>query len=417
MPEGGLPSISIIVVSRHRPQALARCLASLAGQVHAGFELVLVADPAAVGICPELPAKRLAFDQANISAARNEGLALAAGEVVLFIDDDALAEPGWAGALAAPFADPRVIAATGFTRGPDGLRWQVRAERITPSGATLPLHVAETALLAPENGCPVSTIGTNSGFRRDALLQIGGFDPAFAYYLDESDVNLRMAARFPQGLTAVVPAAQVIHGAAPGAVRGEAGVPRDLTAIGRSAAIFAARHGGDAGWLREGQRRRLLRHMVAGRLDPFAIAPILATLDRGLAQGRGQAPAPPVWNRPPPPPFQPLPRRASGGEPLFLAGWHWQARTLRARAAQAVAQGRPTELLLLTPSFLPHRRTRAAGGWWEQWGGVWGASLPRDPPVIFLSKNARILRERGNLPGRRSEISGKSPQNAKIESL
>ncbi|RDD69270.1 hypothetical protein DVR11_22480, partial [Paracoccus versutus] len=129
------------------------------------------------------------------------------------------------------------------------------------------------------------------------------------------------------------------------------------------------------------------------------------------------APAPPVWNRPPPPPFQPLPRRAPGGKPLFLAGWHWQARALRARAAQAVAQGRPTELLLLTPSFLPHRRTRAAGGWWEQWGGLWGASLPRDPPVIFLSKNARILRERGNLPGRRSEISGKSPQNAKIESL
>ncbi|RQP06452.1 MAG: glycosyltransferase [Paracoccus sp. BP8] len=400
---GRAPRTSIVVVSRHRPQALERCLTALAGQTHPDFEIVLVADPAAAGIRPDLPLKRLAFDRANVSAARNEGLALAAGEAVLFIDDDALAEPGWAEALAAPLADPRVIAATGFTRGPDGLRWQVRAERIAPSGRALPLEVAGTALLGPKDGCPVSTIGTNCGFRREALVAIGGFDPAFAYHLDESDVNLRMAARFPQGLTAVVPAAQVIHGVAPGADRGEAGVPRDLTAIGRSAAIFAARHGGDPGWLRDSQRRRLLRHMVAGRLDPFRVRTILATLDRGLAEGQGPAPAPPVWDRAAPPAFRPMPRVAAGlaEEPLFLAGWHWQARALRARAARAVAEGRLAALLLLTPSFLPHRLTLVPGGWWEQRGGLWGASRPGDSPVIFLSKTARILRERGNLPRRR----------------
>ncbi|WP_323032623.1 glycosyltransferase family 2 protein [Paracoccus sp. (in: a-proteobacteria)] len=406
MPEGHepstshMPSASIVVISRHRPQALARCLTALAGQTHPDFEVVLVADPASSGMRPDLPLKRLAFDHANISAARNEGLALAAGEVVLFIDDDALAELGWAEALARPLADPRVVAATGFTRGPDGLRWQVRAERITPSGATEPLDIAKTTLLSPENGCPVSTIGTNCGFRREALLAIGGFDPAFPYYLDESDVNMRMAARFPQGLTAVVPSAQVIHGIAPGPGRGKGGVPRDLTAIGRSAAIFAARHGGDIGGLRDSQRRRLLRHMVAGRLDPFAIAPILATLERGLAEGQGPSPAPPApWSRPPPPPLRPMPRMAMAGEPLFLAGWYWQARALRARAAQVVAQGQTVTLLLLTPGFLPHRRTLAPGGWWEQCGGLWAPSRPGDPPVIFLSKNARILRERGNLPG------------------
>ncbi|WP_353429742.1 glycosyltransferase family 2 protein [Paracoccus denitrificans] len=401
MPPSGMPSTSIVVISRHRPQALARCLTALAAQTHPDFEIVLVADPASAGIRPDLPLKRLAFDRANVSAARNEGLALAAGEVVLFIDDDALAAPGWAAALAAPLADPRVLAAAGFTRGPDGLRWQVRAERITRSGRTLPLNIAETTLLAPEKGSPVSTIGTNCGFRREALLAIGGFDPAFAYYLDESDVNLRMAARFPQGLTAVVPEAEVIHGAAPGAGRGEAGVPGDLTVIGRSAAIFAARHGGDAGWLRASQRRRLLRHMVAGRLDPFAIAPILATLERGLAEGRGPAPAPPLWSRSPPPPFRPMPRAAATGEPLFLGGWHWQAPALRAGVARAVAEGRPAALLLLTPSFLPHRLTLTAGGWWEQCGGLCGASQPGDSPVVFLGRNARILRERGNLPGRR----------------
>ena len=64
---------------------------------------------------------------------------------------------------------------------------------------------------------------------------------------------------------------------APGAARAAGNVPRDLTAIGRSAAIFAARHGGTLDWTRHSQRRRLLRHMVAGRLDPFAVAPLLAS--------------------------------------------------------------------------------------------------------------------------------------------
>lgn len=399
MPDGSgrMPRTSIIVVSRHRPQALARCLTALARQTHPEFEIVLVADPAALATCPDLPLKRVAFDRANISAARNEGLALAAGEVVLFIDDDALAGPGWAGALAAPFADSRVIAAAGFTRGPDGLNWQVRAERITASGRALPLAVADTALLAPEDGHPVSTIGTNCGFRRAALLEIGGFDPAFAYYLDESDVNMRMAARFPAGLTAVVPKAQVIHGIAPGASRRGAGVPHDLTAIGRSTAIFAARHGGDPGGLRDSQRRRLLRHMVAGRLDPLALGPILATLDSGLAEGARLRPAPPVWTRPEAPGFQPMPSPPALA-PLFLAGWHWQARGLRARAARAVAGGQHATILLLTPGFLRHRLVLADGGWWEQRGGIWGASHPGDPAAMFLGMAGRILRERGNLP-------------------
>ncbi len=397
MPSAGpLPRTSIIVVSRHRPRHLARCLDALARQSHPDCEIVLVADPGSVDARPDLPLKRCAFDVPNISQARNRGIALAAGAVLAFIDDDAIAVPDWASALARPFADPRVLAATGFTRGPDGLSWQARAERMTPSGQARPIDLRAPALLSPDHGQPVSTIGTNCAFRRDALLAIGGFDPAFAYHLDESDVNMRMAARFPQALTAVIPQAQVIHGIAPGTGRSSAGVPHDLTAIGRSTAIFAARHGGDAGWVRASQRRRLLRHLVAGRLDPFAVAPLMATLEAGLAAGaRLSPPFPAPWDADDPPPFQPMP--PAQPRHIFLAGWHWRARGLRETARRALARGDMATILLMTPSLQPHRMVIADGGWWEQRGGLWGPSRPGDPPVLLAGWDARCTRERGNL--------------------
>ena len=49
MPSAGpLPRTSIIVVSRHRPRHLARCLDALARQSHPDCEIVLVADPGSV---------------------------------------------------------------------------------------------------------------------------------------------------------------------------------------------------------------------------------------------------------------------------------------------------------------------------------------------------------------------------------
>ena len=156
---------------------------------------------------------------------------------------------------------------------------------LTGDGLAVPVQPwgDSVRLLAPEGGRPVGTLGTNCAFRRDALLAVGGFDPAFAYHLDESDVNRRLAQAFPQGLTAVVPGAEVIHGLEPGTSRASRGVPHDLCAVGRSTAIFAARHGGSADWLAAAQRRRLLRLMVAG-LDKQIYLPALLA-ERRQARG------------------------------------------------------------------------------------------------------------------------------------
>lgn len=364
-------SLSVIVISRGRPQLLALCLAALEQQTHPNLEVILVADPASVGVRPDLNLKRVSFDQPNVSAARNAGLALAAGEVVAFIDDDATAFPTWAAELARAFDDPRVLSATGFTLGPGGQRWQAQAERIGANGMAQPFSLREgTALPVTADG-PVSTIGTNCAFRRDALLRIGGFDPAFPYHLDESDVNWRMAQAFPDALTAIRPDAQVIHGIAAGPTRAGGGVPSSLFQIGRSTALFTRRHGGTMPDLHTAQRKRLLRHMVAGRLDPFGVAPLLRSLKDGVEQGtRAPLPTPPEPMPDRPVGFLPLMRADGGSAPVILAGWVWQAQSLTRMAISAVGNRQRVALLLLAPSAAPHRLALKSGGYWLQTGGV-----------------------------------------------
>lgn len=396
-----LPRISVVVVSRHRPARLALCLASLSQQDHPDFEVILVADPGSVLIRPDLGLRRIVFDVANISRARNIGLSRAAGQVVAFIDDDAVAEPTWLSRLTAPFGDGRVVAAAGFTRGPDGLGWQVRAERIGRDGRarSLPLDGGQSRLFASDPS-PVSTIGTNCAFRRQSLVDIGGFDPDFRFHLDESDVNLRLARRHPGALTAVVPMAQVIHGLAAGPSRLCNRAPADLTDIGRSHAIFARKHNGSDDWVAAHQRRRLIRDMQAGRLDPFVIGCLMQSLRAGQAAGRVAPIDPPQRRFSAPPAFRAMGSGFDGH--VFLHGWLWQASGLRRRAAGLVGQGRRVTLLLISPSFVPHRRRLVSGGWWEQQGGLWGRAAPDDGIATFrraaafcarVAKEAAQLRE------------------------
>jgi glycosyltransferase involved in cell wall biosynthesis len=98
---------TVIVPTRDRPQALARCLAALRQQVGIALEVVVVddgsRDPRAVERALEaLPDARLVRrDGGGPAAARNAGVQAARGRVVLMTDDDCVPAPGWAAALTA----------------------------------------------------------------------------------------------------------------------------------------------------------------------------------------------------------------------------------------------------------------------------------------------------------------------------
>ena len=112
--------VSVVVVSHGRPEMLKRCLLGLSQLQYDPFEIILVADPLGVsaagqtGLADDL--KIIPFEEPNISAARNLGVAAAAGELIAFIDDDAVPEPQWLRYLCAPAVQSDVAAMGGYVR-------------------------------------------------------------------------------------------------------------------------------------------------------------------------------------------------------------------------------------------------------------------------------------------------------------
>ncbi|SEO08731.1 Glycosyltransferase like family 2 [Salinihabitans flavidus] len=395
--------VSVVVVSRERPAALRLCLKGLSQQMHPAFEIIVVADPGGIAAAEALPfaehLKLVPYQDANISAARNRGIAAATGEVVAFIDDDAVAEPTWLWHLTAPFAEPRVAAAGGFVRGRNGIAFQWRAQSVDRLAQTRALEVTgdRPVVLFPNAERAIKTEGTNMAARRDILANMGGFDPAFRFFLDETDMNLRLAA---DGLaTAIVPLAEVHHGYLSSERRRADRVPRDLHQMGASFAVFLRKHAPQneqaGAWARfqAEQRRRLVSHMVAGRLEPGAVRRLLRGLRTGWQDGqarelRSQPPLPRAAEG-----FRPFPGRP-GGRSVLISGRIWRRQALRRKAAELAASGRIVTLMLFSPTALYHRVRFREAGYWEQSGGLFGRSEREQPLFRFWRFGRRVRQER-----------------------
>lgn len=390
-------TVSIVIVSRHNPAGLRRCLIAISQLDYEPFEVVIVADrvscTALRGVPQATHAKLVQFDEANLSAARNLGISAAAGEVIAFLDDKAVPEPTWLTHLITPFGDQDTAAAGGFVRASNGISWRHCAHSVDLAGQTAPVDLTndEVTIFSPSANRAIQTDASNMAVRRSILVDFDGFDPRFRRYYSEIDLNLRMAAR---GLcTAVVPHAEV-HCAA--------NLPLDRVENGAGWALLLAKHCPpehiQTAWQRvqAQDRHRTLSQMVRGDLEPRDIRRDATMLDQGYSQGAARAPIKTVIPSQPDMPFQPGAKRRNI-QPLILSGRIWFRRRLRRMARLESATGRVVTLVILSPTALFHHVAFTKHGYWEQNGGLFGKSQRTQKAITFWSFRQRVKAESDGL--------------------
>lgn len=200
------PTMTVVVctyTAKRWPHLLAG-VKTVAGQLRDGDELLVVVDHA-----PDVQARVeqeftgctvLANSHGQgLSGARNTGVDAARGDVVAFLDDDALPGPGWLESLREPFADPSVTGVAGAVQ-PD---WEGgQAPRWFPAEFGWVVGCDYTGL--PRGGEQVrNPIGASMALRRAPVQAVGGFSElvgrvgALPVGCEETELSIRLAQADP----------------------------------------------------------------------------------------------------------------------------------------------------------------------------------------------------------------------------
>ena len=169
------PLVTFLISTRNRRAALLRTLSELDAVVRRGgvlAETIVVdnasTDGTADAVAAAHPAVRVIRSRKNLGPCnKNAGLPVAAGEIVLFLDDDSHPTVGSVARMVEHFAADRRLGAAVFT-------------------VTLPDGSGECSAY------PDVAIGCGTAFRRSALAQVGGLPVDFFMAAEEYDLSLRL---------------------------------------------------------------------------------------------------------------------------------------------------------------------------------------------------------------------------------
>jgi glycogen(starch) synthase len=318
--------VSVIINTYNRARHLEQALRSLEFQTYEDFEVVAVEGPSTdetdrviAGYGNRI--KSVAIPDAILGLSRNREIACAAGDIVAFMDDDAVADPQWLSELVSAFEDARVGAAGGVVLDRSG-----RHIRYLFSACNR-LGVTDFDVMPPFEGFwhpgadPFLYVqGTNMAFRREAMRMIGGFDIRCEYMHDETEVCMRLTDAGYKILPLLN--ARIHHSEAEGHLRSDKGIIEKIFVPVKNHVLFllrasVGRYSKDAieaeidSYLNQ-VRKPLHRRHECGELQQWELDRALNEIGLALDIARLQADAPrPVDNfAEPAPPFVPFRRHS-----------------------------------------------------------------------------------------------------------
>ncbi|GAB2966626.1 hypothetical protein GCM10027048_41540 [Hymenobacter coalescens] len=182
-----LPFVSVAVCSYNGSATIRDTLEGLRALDYPHYEVIVVNDGSTdrlLDIVQEYPEVQLiSTPNRGLSNARNTALYAAQGDIVAYIDDDAYPDPQWLRYLAYAFLSSGHAGIGGPNLPPPDDGPIAHCVANAPGG---PVHVLTTDELAEH------IPGCNMAFRREVLLEVGGFDPIYRAAGDDVDLCWRI---------------------------------------------------------------------------------------------------------------------------------------------------------------------------------------------------------------------------------
>ncbi len=213
-----MPEVSVIIVNWNGRELLRPCLVSLAEQSYADFEVIVVDNGSTDGSVtmlheefPDVNVIELATNT-GFCHANNVGIKVARGAYVALLNNDTKVDPGWLFALTSALADKPCysFASSRMISMKNPGKIDRVADSFTSAGFMFGLGSGEDEKGSYE--APFEIFGVCGGaafFRREVFHTVGLFDERFFAYLEDLDLNWRMAHAGLKGI--YIPAAVVFH--------------------------------------------------------------------------------------------------------------------------------------------------------------------------------------------------------------
>lgn len=182
------PKISVIICTYKGSATLVECLNSVTTLDYPDYEVILVNDGKDLRVADLADhydsVRQVSTEHVGLSAARNLGATAAKGEILVYTDDDCIAEADWLRWIAAQFQGenpPGCVGGPNIPPAPENRR-QARIAA-APGG---PAHV----LLSDRRAEHLP--GCNLAVRKAVYDEVGGFDPVFRAAGDDVDFCWRV---------------------------------------------------------------------------------------------------------------------------------------------------------------------------------------------------------------------------------